>query len=73
MSRRQSPAELAQLGETLVDEILPEAIDYFTGRAEERQDAEYNSEDESDEESGDEDEEIDLEDEPVKKKRKMQG
>ena len=57
----------------MTDEILPEAIDYFTGRAEGLQNAEYDSEDESDEKSGDEDEEIDLEDEPVKKKRKMQG
>ncbi|ORY27440.1 hypothetical protein BCR39DRAFT_538039 [Naematelia encephala] len=57
------------IGQLLQDEILPEAVGFFTGK--EGQD-EMNSEDE-DEESGDEEDEIDLEDEEddqPKKKRK---
>jgi hypothetical protein len=54
------------------DDILPEAIMYFTGKAQER---DLDTEDELDEEDDDTEEEIDLEeeDEHEHKKRRVNG
>ncbi|CAD6570856.1 MAG: hypothetical protein TREMPRED_006059 [Tremellales sp. Tagirdzhanova-0007] len=60
-----------QIGLLLTDDILPDAFDYFTGKAESAAGVDYDSEDELDEEGGDDEEEIDLEEEePARKRRK---
>lgn len=56
------------------DDVLPDAVEYYTGKAmgEDDEFGEFD-EDELDEEDGDDDEEIDLEDEedePVKKRQR---
>ena len=61
----------SQIGLLLTDDILPDAFDYFTGKAESAAGVDYDSEDELDEEGGDDEEEIDLEEEePARKRRK---
>ncbi len=54
------------------DDLLPNAIEYLTGKAGAAGDEDFDSEDELDEESVDDDEEIDLEEEeePARKRRK---
>ena len=66
--------ESIQIGPIIQDEVLPDAVEYYTGRANEGdEEFEDYDEDELDEEDGDDDEEIDLEDEddePIKKRQR---
>lgn len=61
-----------QIGLIFVEDVLPVAADYFAGRmSEQGSEDEEEDDDELDEESGDDEEDIDLEEEPVKKRRKV--
>lgn len=61
-----------QLGVLLSEDLLPDAIEYFSGKGDVAGQTDDDSEDELNDESGDENEEIDLEEEdgPARKRRK---
>ncbi|ORX33675.1 hypothetical protein BD324DRAFT_639133 [Kockovaella imperatae] len=69
----ESPTDDFGIGLTIQDEVLPDAVEYYTGQANEDEgEFEDYDEDELDEEDGDDDEEIDLEDEEDEPQKKRQ-